>query len=193
MRPKIFMGLLILVGSLLWGGEGVWARDMTAREKKQAEKELKQLRYEQARQALESQSFVLVADRLSLPRGNTVYLTGGDNFVMLDQGNTIVQYALCSQHLHQNGAGGFTFAGKLSEASHRTTSKGEEVYSFKCVGKMGGSIIDVSLYPGDNYARALLNGTGKTVFWGKILSVEEANMFVGHEYIPIPVGMYPSR
>lgn len=184
--------MLVLAGLLLGGGESAFARDKGKEDKKIAEQQLKTIRYEQALQAMDQQSFVLVADRLSIPRGQTFYVTGGDNFVLIDQGAGMLQLALCPDHLDQNGAGGITLAGKISDVSHKTNAKGEQVYRYQFNGRMT-SVIDVALTPGDNYARASINGTGATTFWGRIIPAQEANVYKGKAYEPVPVGMFPSR
>lgn len=184
------MGLLILVGSLLWGGEGAWARDTTAREKKQLERELKQERSEQARQALENQKFVLEADRLTMPRGYSFLLRGKNNFVMFNEDTGTVQYTLDHAAAGQSGPGNRTFSGKLDEVTHWTKANGEQVYRYVLSGGLDG-VIDLVLFPGDNFARAVVGGENRTVFWGRVVSLEESEAYRRETQFPVRLGPNP--
>ncbi|MEN8203624.1 MAG: DUF4251 domain-containing protein [Bacteroidota bacterium] len=122
--------ITILTAMLIAGTAFSQEQELSKRERRQLEKELK--KEQQAKEAamkaqvvglmVEYQRFVLEADQLRNKRGNSVQVSSDLNFVACDSINGVVQIGQNS-YVGLNGVGGITVEGPISKYEYTFNEK----------------------------------------------------------------------
>lgn len=90
-------------------------RTQTRQERKIAQQKVKEQLYQDAVRALENNTFVLEADRLIFKRGRSVSVSSVKNFISMANKKATVQVSFDTPRPLQNGLGGFTVEGNVSD------------------------------------------------------------------------------
>lgn len=153
------------------------------REAQKAEEErIGQALFQEARQALESQSFVLEADRIIFKRGQSAYVTSNRNFVSLADGKATVQIAFDGPYSGPNGVGGITVEGIPTNIKMKEDRRGNISFTMNVNGAAVSAQIAIRLSEGSNDATVnvipTFSGNNMTLN-GKLLPAEKSKVFKG--------------
>lgn len=90
-------------------------RTQTRQERKIAQQKVKEELYQDAVRALENNTFVLEANRLIFKRGRSANVSSIKNFISMANKKATVQVSFDTPRPLQNGLGGFTVEGNVSD------------------------------------------------------------------------------
>ena len=157
---------------------------------KKAEKEAKkaaqeaedQAWFERAVKALESNDFVLEADRIEFKRGSFVYVTSSTNFVSLKGDKATVQLAFNVPVSGPNGMGGITVDGTASGIELKRDKKGSITYEMNVQGVAITARVNIRMAKGTNRCTATVMpnfNSNRISFTGQLYLSEDSNVFKG--------------
>jgi len=148
----------------------------TEKEIKQREKLLREhaneIAYAKAFNSMKRGYFVLVADAVELGRfGYRIYnINRYSNFVLVQNDDGIVQFAINTGDAGSNGLGGQTGKGQVRNKKIKEKNNGDVFMQFQIVGAKIHTDVDVTLYHNSNRAMARVwNGSSVVTFYGDIL------------------------
>lgn len=159
------------------------SRPLTKKEQKERKKRLKQLNdsvsFNRAVNALATDRWVLMADRVTLGRmAYTVHNTQGNtNFVMQYCDKAVVQVALNYVDPGANGLGGITLDGHVTGKKLKTDKKGDVLYQFHLTGSNFQGSLLLRLYSGGNKAEVIVDptfGYGNVTLYGTLLPYDHS-------------------
>jgi len=164
-------------------------QELSKKEKKQLEKELK--KEQQAKEAemkaaligvmVEYQRFVLEADRLRDKRGNTIQVNAGLNFVACDSINGVIQIGQNS-YVGLNGVGGITVEGPISNYQYTfNEKKGIYNVSYYVRSAVGSYDVRMVCYS-DGRADATVSSSwpGKLNYSGYLVAPAQSRVYKGN-------------
>lgn len=157
-------------------------RKLTRQERKIAQQKENERLYKEAIQALENNNFVLEADRLIFKRGRSVSVTSIKNFISMANKKATVQVSFDTPRPLQNGLGGFTVEGNVSDVKMKQDKKGSVIYSFFVQGVSISAYVSISLSPGSNNVSATIMpsfNSNTLTMNGKLLPQGKARIFEG--------------
>ncbi len=148
-------------------------QERKAREKRQKE-QVDSLAHDLSSQAVEQGYFALMADRMTIGRsGYTVNsVQSNANFVLMQGENAMVQLAFNNGMLGQNGLGGITLPGHISNKRITTDKKGNVYLSFIIVGSQFNADVAITLSANSDYATAIITptfGSDRLTVYGRLL------------------------
>ncbi|MCM1452538.1 MAG: DUF4251 domain-containing protein [Clostridium sp.] len=111
-------------------------------EQKRAKEFRDSVAHELALDLLESQKYMITADRLTFPGGKMLHVFPSTNFLYV-QGDTAIYQIAPGMGGGWNGVGGVTVKGRVSNYRSRITDKGEAIITFGLID--GGVSVDVSV------------------------------------------------
>lgn len=91
--------------------------------KKAAQEALDKMLFQEAKEAIDNQTFVLEADRVYFKYGTSAFVSSNTNFVGLDGDKAVVQVAFNVPFSGPNGLGGITVDGNASNYKVKTDKK----------------------------------------------------------------------
>ena len=94
----------------------------------------------------------------------------------------VIQIAMDNHNPRQNGIGGLTLQGRVTELTSSKTEDGNILCSYYVQGVGISAKIDITLVEGDSYVSAKLNPTyrGKTtILSGQLVPIEESSVYKG--------------
>ena len=100
-------------------------RTQTRQERKIAQQKAREQLYQDAVRTLENNTFVLEADRLIFKRGRSVSVSSVKNFISMANKKATVQVSFDTPRPLQNGLGGFTVEGNVSDIRMKKDKKGK--------------------------------------------------------------------
>lgn len=147
----------------------------TEQEIKEREKRLRQynddVAYAKAANSLRRGYFVLMADNIQL--GNTGYrhwdINSNSNFVLAQDEDGIIQFALNMANPGSNGLGGWTGKGKVRNKRLTYEDNGDVNLQYDLVGSRVNASVTVTLYHNTNRAVAYITGSSPITIYGNIL------------------------
>ena len=161
-------------------------KNMTAKERRaqtrQERKIAQQRLHNEAVKALESNDFVLEANHLIFKRGRSVSVSSSRNFISMANKKATVQVSFDTPRPLQNGLGGFTVEGNVSDVKMKKDKNGGIIYSFLVQGVSISAYVNLSLSPGSNNVSATIvpsfNSNNLTMN-GNLIPQEKARVFEG--------------
>lgn len=188
--------MTIALLTLLCSGSGLNAQDfgaettMTRQEARKAARaahkkamaaEQQQL-FEQAVQALKDGSFVIEADQLLFPGGNTKFVSSLTNFVSMNEGKAVIQIATSYYAPGPNGLGGITVNGNASNITMSTSKKGVVYYNFMDQGIAVSATVNIQLSGDGNRATVTIYpnfNSNNLTMTGRLVPYEQSDVFQG--------------
>lgn len=148
-----------------------------------AEKELMNVLYTNAKEALENQDFVLEANYLIFKRGRMVSVTPSTNFVMLKDGKATIQLASnFSPYAGPNGIGGITVEGRVSNVKMNEDKNGVISFSMNVMGTGVSATVFIRMHKDSNQCSATVSpnfNSQRITFTGTICPSEYSDVFKG--------------
>lgn len=183
----LFMTLVFVLGTFasLPAQNSMMAKEqrkLTRQERKIAQQKENERLYKEAIQALQNNDFVLEADRLIFKRGRSTSVNTVKNFISMANKKATVQVSFDTPRPLQNGLGGFTVEGNVSDIKMKQGKKGEIVYSFFVQGVSISAYVSISLPPGSNHVIATIMPSfhsNTLTMNGQLLPQEKARIFEG--------------
>lgn len=147
----------------------------TEQEIKEREKRLREynddVAYAKAANSLRRGYFVLMAENIQL--GNTGYrhwdISSNSNFVLVQDEDGIIQFALNMANPGSNGLGGWTGKGKVRNKRLTYEDNGDVNLQYDLVGSRVHASVTVTLYHNTNRAVAYITGSSPITIYGNIL------------------------
>lgn len=157
-------------------------RAQTRQERKIAQQKENERLHNEAVKALESNDFVLEANHLIFKRGRSVSVSSSRNFISMANKKATVQVSFDTPRPLQNGLGGFTVEGNVSDVKMKKDKNGGIIYSFLVQGVSISAYVNLSLSPGSNNVSATIvpsfNSNNLTMN-GNLIPQEKARVFEG--------------
>lgn len=138
--------------------------------------------FELAKQALMDQKFVIEADQLQLPDGLVINVSSTINFISMNKNKVSVQIAANQYRPMQNGLGGFTVDGNISNLETKTTKKGLFIMKFNVMGVAISAMVDIQMTGGGNKVMAKIypNFNSNTLtMTGRVIPLEQSTVYKG--------------
>ena len=154
-------------------------RTQTRQERKIAQQKVKEQLYQDAVRALENNTFVLEADRLIFKRGRSVSVSSVKNFISMANKKATVQVSFDTPRPLQNGLGGFTVEGNVSDIQMK---KDKIIYSFLVQGVSISAQVSLTLHQGSNNVSANISPSfhsNTLTMTGELVTQEKARVFEG--------------
>lgn len=158
-------------------------RKMTREERKLARQKEDEKLFQTAIDALKKQDFVLEAQTLTFKKGQTISVTPSTNFISMSGDRATVQVSFVTGRPLQNGLGGVTVEGKVSDIKMSTDKKGRVSYSFYVQGLGISAYVNISLV-GNNKASATILPSfhsNTLILNGNLVPSEKSNTFEGRK------------
>ena len=111
MRKVVILTLVTLFTCVEYSQAQTTEKEMTRQEKKAAQEALDKMLFQEAKEAIDNQTFVLEADRVYFKYGTSAFVSSNTNFVGLDGDKAVVQVAFNVPFSGPNGLGGITVMG----------------------------------------------------------------------------------
>lgn len=183
----LFMTLALVLGTFasLTAQNSMTAKEqrkLTRQERKIAQQKENERLYKEAIQALQNNNFVLEADRLIFKRGRSISVTSIKNFISMANKKATVQVSFDTPRPLQNGLGGFTVEGNVSDVKMKQDKRGSVIYSFFVQGVNISAYVSISLSPGSNNVSATIMpsfNSNTLTMNGKLLPQGKARVFEG--------------
>ena len=183
----LFMTLALVLGTFasLTAQNSMTAKEqrkLTRQERKIAQQKENERLHKEAIQALENNNFVLEADRLIFKRGRSISVTSIKNFISMATKKATMQVSFNTPRPLQNGLGGFTVEGNVSDVKMKQDKKGNVIYSFFVQGVSISAYVSISLSPGSNSVSARISpsfNSNTLTMNGKLLQQGKARIFEG--------------
>nr|WP_297169196.1 DUF4251 domain-containing protein [uncultured Dysgonomonas sp.] len=171
--------VLFLLMSITLVLSGCKTQDPAVKEAKNAEREFK---FQKAVEALNSQDFVLEADRINFKNGRYSYVSSNTNFISMSGDNATIQLAFNSPYAGPNGMGGITVEGRASNVKTKTDKKGNITFSMNVFGTGVSAIVTINMVAGSNQCTAIVtpNFNSRVItFSGYLYPKSESTVFKG--------------
>ena len=142
---------------------------------KEREKRLRELNdevaYAKASNSLRRGYFVLIADDIQI--GNSGYrhygLNNQTNFILVQDNDGIIQFALDTGGSGSNGLGGWTAQGSVRDKRITYADNGDVFLQFNVVGPRVKAFVHITLYNKTKRAVATISDGGTITMYGEIL------------------------
>ncbi len=181
MKKIILLCIMSLVCSI-----GIQAqtdkKELTKKEKKEAQAALDMSLYNEAKSAMENKSFVLEADRVIFKRGVTAYVTSSTNFVAVEGDRATVQVAFNIPASGPNGIGGITVEGTPSSYKIKEDKKGNVTLTMSVSGVGISAQVTIRLTEGNNNATVDIYpnfNSNRMTLTGSLIPFENSRIFKG--------------
>lgn len=161
------------------------ARRQAAEDKamaKRIERMRDSLEYAEAMRAIDSMDFVFEADMLVFKRGGTARVYSNFNFVSVEGDQAMVQVSPVKSGGGQNGVGGVTVDGRITNVERRVDKRGNMTLSINVVGRAISATVVFSVFEGTHDASVRISPTlnsNTITLYGKIVPREQSNIFRG--------------
>lgn len=161
----------------------------TKAERKAREKRNKELvdsiAHQKAVQAMEQGYYVLLADRVIMPR--TGYMVAGlstnSNFLLRQADGGIFQVAFNNGRLGANGLGGITLNGRVSGVRLQQGKKGDVTLTYNMMGSQMNASVQITLYAKSNRATAYVTpnlGSGRITLEGTLVPYRNKDLRIDY-------------
>ncbi len=153
----------------------------TEQEIKEREKKLREhndeVAYAKAANSLRRGYFVLLADNIQI--GNTGYrhydISANSNFILAQDEDGIIQFALNMGNPGVNGLGGWTGKGTIRKKSIKYDDNGDVYLQYHLTGIQVDAYVHITLYHDSNRAVARVSGGPDLTIYGTILPYRDKN------------------
>ena len=147
----------------------------TKEEVKAREKRLRELNddlaYAKASNSLNRGYFVLLADNIQI--GNMGYrhydINSNSNFILVQDSDGIIQFALNTGNPGTNGLGGWTGKGTVRDKRIEVNDNGDVYMQFNVVSGTVNAVVSITLFHNGKRAVADINGDTRITMYGEIL------------------------
>ena len=160
-------------------------RDARRAEMKAEEAQQAEVSFEEAVEALKTNQFVLEANQLQLPNGNTVFVDSNTNFVLVNEQRGTVQTAFNTPYPGPNGIGGVTVDGSVSGMEIKTDKKGNYYANFNIQGIGISATVFITLTNGGNNASVTVSpnfNNRNMTLQGSLVPLNQSNIFKGRSW-----------
>ena len=142
----------------------------------------KEIAYQSALGLVKSHSFVMEANKLSMPDGSSLAVFSDVNYIMMNGDKAVVQ-ASPGISGGQNGMGGITLEGMVVDLRESVDKRGNLSLKFTVMSTGGSAEVELKLLAGGNSANATVTpkmGTSnRVILFGKIVDPEKSRVFKG--------------
>lgn len=174
MRKVVILTLVTLFTCVEYSQAQTTEKEMTRQEKKAAQEALDKMLFQEAKEAIDNQTFVLEADRVYFKYGTSAFVSSNDK--------AVVQVAFNVPFSGPNGLGGITVDGNASNYKVKTDKKGNIHVSMNVMGIGISAQVNIDIPYGSNNATVDIlpnfNSSHMTLS-GQILPLKKANVFKG--------------
>lgn len=127
--------------------------------------------YAKAANSLRRGYFVLVADNIQLGRmGYRRYdISQNSNFVLVQNEDGIIQFALNTGNSGANGLGGWTGKGRVRNKSIKYDDNGDVHLQYQFIGTTANAFVTITLFNNSKRAVANISGDIELTIYGEIL------------------------
>lgn len=136
----------------------------------------------QAEQALKDSSFVIEADAVTFKYGTRVQVNSTTNFISMEGDRAVIQISPSYVYGGQNGVGGITVDGTVSNVSLTSDKKGRIHFSMYVTGRAVNATVSVTMTPGTNRAVVQVSPTfssNDVRLEGYLVPAEHSRVFEG--------------
>ena len=185
MRKVVILTLVTLFTCVEYSQAQTTEKEMTRQEKKAAQEALDKMLFQEAKEAIDNQTFVLEADRVYFKYGTSAFVSSNTNFVGLDGDKAVVQVAFNVPFSGPNGLGGITVDGNASNYKVKTDKKGNIHVSMNVMGIGISAQVSIDIPYGSNNATVDIlpnfNSSHMTLS-GELLPLDKSNVFKGRSF-----------
>lgn len=156
------------------------ARAQARAAKKAAMQEANQEAFQKAETAIEEKNWVLTANTLYGPDGNSYVVSGMTNFIQFDGNTVYLQLAFNDVVNGPNGLGGITLEGSPSGMQMTTTKNGGIIYDFDVNGMTLNADVQITVNAGNNYATGTVYpafSSNNLTFSGYLVPTSESGIY----------------
>ncbi len=147
----------------------------TKKERKEREKKMRELNddiaFAKASNSMRRGYFVFLADNIQLGRSGfrDYSINSNANFLLVQDFDVVLQYALNMGRPGANGLGGWTGKGALCDKRIKTLKNGDIFMQFNVVSPKVNATVDITLFHNSNRGVAHIYGGKSITFYGRIL------------------------
>ena len=156
------------------------ARAQARAAKQAAAKEANEEAFQKAEQAIAEKDWVLTANTVYGPDGNSYVVSGMTNFIQFDGNTVYLQLAFNDVVSGPNGLGGITLEGTPSSMQKTTTKNGGIVYEFDVNGLTLNADVQIIVNAGNNYATGTVYpdfSSNNLTFSGYLVPTSESGIY----------------
>lgn len=184
-RLLLFSILLSTIFSGIYTNAQQQDKALLRQEKKAIQQQIDSLHYVMARNAIDTRSFVLEAEQVTLSRGQTIHVNSNTNFVSVDDDNAVVQVAFNVPMSGPNGIGGVTVDGNLSDYKVKIDKDGDCMVSMSVMGLGISANVFIRLYNNSNMAYVTISpnfNSNRISLSGRIVPLEESKVYKARSF-----------
>lgn len=185
MKKVILLVLVALLGCVGYSNAQTSEKKMSRQERKAAQKAEELALFNEAKWAIENQTFTLEADQVIFKRGRTVFVNSNTNFVTMNGDKASVQVAFNVPASGPNGLGGITVDGNVTSYKIKTDKKDNIRVSFNVMGIGISAQVTITVPHGTNNATVDITpnfNSNRLTLSGVLLPLEKSNVFKGRSY-----------
>lgn len=148
--------------------------------KRAAAQEANQEAFQKAESAIDEKNWVLTANTLYGPNGESYVVSGMTNFIQFDGNTVYLQLAFDNVVDGPNGIGGITLEGSPSSMQKTTTKNGGIVYNFDVNGVTLNADVQIIINAGNNYATGTVYpafSSNNLTFSGYLVPTSESGIY----------------
>lgn len=156
------------------------ARAQARAAKQAAAKEANEEAFQKAEQAIDDKNWVLTANTVYGPDGNSYVVSGMTNFIQFDGNTVYLQLAFNDIVSGPNGIGGITLEGTPTSMQKTTTKSGGIVYEFDVNGLTLNADVQIIINAGNNYATGTVYpafSSNNLTFSGYLVPTSESGIY----------------
>ncbi|MBP3420019.1 MAG: DUF4251 domain-containing protein [Marinifilaceae bacterium] len=136
--------------------------------------------FQKAENAIDEKNWVLTANTVYGPDGNSYVVSGMTNFIQFDGNTVYLQLAFNDVVNGPNGLGGITLEGSPSSMQKTTTANGGIIYDFDVNGMTLNADVQITVNAGNNYATGTVYpafSPNNLTFSGYLVPTSESGIF----------------
>lgn len=126
--------------------------------------------------------FVIEADRIIMPDGNSVMVSSVTNFMSVQGGNAVIQVSPLMNASGVNGVGGLTVQGSVDKISSDTDRRGNLIMTMTVIGANVSVTVTITVPKGSNRANVWIDpnyNSDDITMMGNVVSPAEADIHTG--------------
>ena len=182
MRTKVFALLVALMASVSVMAQQQEERQLTKQEIKALQDRIDSALNVEAENAIRDSMFTLEAHQVVFKYGQTAYVTSHTNFIAVKKSDAVVQVAFNVPFAGQNGLGGVTVSGTISQYRITKDRKGNTNVTMNVSGVGISAQLLITLWGGTNEATVTVMpnfNSNRITLTGVILPSEKSDVFQG--------------
>lgn len=140
------------------------------------------LAYVEAMEAVDNMDFVFEANMLVFKRGGTARVYSNLNFVSVRGENALIQVSPITSGGGQNGVGGVTVDGRITNIERSTDKRGTTTLSINVMGRAISAVVTFTIPKGSNSVTVRISpnlNSNTITLYGVLLPRDQSNIFKG--------------